>query len=145
MSNENERQSWNRKIIEEFRANAGAVAEFGGTYMVLLHHTGAKSGTAYVSPLVGFPQAGGGWAIVASNGGRDQHPSWYHNLQASPDTVLEVPGDGDVRTVKVSARIADEGERDTLYAGVVATAPQFGEYQKATSRRIPIMVLDAAA
>lgn len=142
MSDENERQSWNQKIIEEFRANAGAVAAFDGGYLLLLHHTGAKSGTSYVSPLAGFPQPGGGWTIAASNAGRDQHPGWFHNLQARPETVVEVPGDGDVRTVKVSARVADEEERDALYADVVARAPQFAGYQKGTSRRIPIVVLD---
>ena len=145
MSDVNERQAWNEKIIEEFRANAGVVAEFGGAYLLLLHHTGAKSGTSYVSPLAAFPQPGGSWTIVASNGGRDQHPGWFHNLRARPETVAEVPGDGDVRTVKVSARVAGEGERDALYADVVARAPQFGEYQKGTSRRIPIVVLDPIA
>lgn len=140
-----ERTSWNQQIIDEFRANAGSVAQFGGKALVLLHHTGAKSGASYVSPLAGFPTPEGGWVIVASNAGRDNHPAWYHNLQAHPETSIEVPGDDDVRTVKVSARIAGDEERDTLYAEVAAKAPQFGEYQKGTSRRIPIVVLEPAA
>ena len=144
MSNE-DRLSWNQQIIDEFRANAGSVEQFGGKSLVLLHHTGAKSGTPYVSPLAGFPRAEGGWVIVASNAGRDNHPAWYHNLQASPETVLEVPGDDDVRTVKVSARVADDAERDRLFADVVAKAPQVAEYQKGTSRRLPVVMLEPAA
>lgn len=144
MSNE-ERNAWNLKIIEEFRANAGSVEQFGGKALVLLHHTGAKSGASYVSPLAGFATPEGGWLIVASNAGRDNHPAWYYNLLAYPETTVEVPGDDAVRTVKVVARVAGDEERDELYAGVVAKAPQFGEYQKGTSRRIPIVVLEPAA
>jgi deazaflavin-dependent oxidoreductase (nitroreductase family) len=140
----NERQDWNQQIIEEFRANAGSVAQFGGKGLVLLHHTGAKSGTAYVSPLAGFPRDGA-WVIVASNAGRDDHPAWYHNLQAHPETVIEIPGEDDVQTVKVSARVAGDTERDALFADIVAKAPQFGEYQKGTSRRIPVVVLEPIA
>lgn len=141
MSNE-QRRSWNEEIIAEFRANAGSVQQFGGKGLVLLHHTGAKSGTAYVSPLAGIPRPEGGWLIVASNGGRDTNPAWFHNLQAHPETQIEAPGDTDVRTVKVHARIAADDERDDFYAQVLAAAPQFGEYQKGTSRRIPIVVLE---
>ena len=142
---DNERQSWNQQIIDEFRANAGSVEQFGGKGLVLLHHTGAKSGTAYVSPLAAIPSDGGGWVIVASNGGRDNHPAWFHNLQTNPETVIEVPGDDEVRSVKVSARVPDEAERDELFAAVVARNPQFGEYQKNTSRRIPVVVLEPVA
>lgn len=140
-----ERNSWNQQVIEEFRANAGSVEQFGGKGLVLLHHSGAKSGASYVTPLAGFAQPAGGWVIVASNAGRDNHPAWYHNLLAHPETSIEVPGEDAVRTVEVCARVAGDDERDELYADVVAKAPQFGEYQKGTSRRIPIVVLEPSA
>ncbi|NUR59027.1 MAG: nitroreductase family deazaflavin-dependent oxidoreductase [Catenulispora sp.] len=145
MSSNAERLSWNEQIIEEFRANAGSVAQFGGKGLVLLHHTGAKSGTAYVSPLAAIPQPDGGWVIVASNGGRDTHPAWFHNLRANPATEIEAPGDDAVRTVKVHARVPDDAERDRLFAEVVKVAPGFGEYQQNTKRRIPVVVLEPAA
>ncbi|MBS2536647.1 nitroreductase family deazaflavin-dependent oxidoreductase [Catenulispora sp. NF23] len=143
MSND-EMRSWNDKIIEEFRANAGSVEQFGGKGLVLLHHKGAKSGTTYVSPLAGFAQGDDEWLIVASNAGRDNHPAWYYNLQANPETELEVPGDDDVQTVRVTARVAGDDERDGLFEGIVAKAPQFGEYQTGTPRRIPVVVLARA-
>lgn len=145
MSSNEERRGWNEQIIEEFRANAGSVAQFGGKSLVLLHHTGAKTGNSYVSPLAAIPQPGGGWVIMASNGGRDTHPAWFHNLRANPETVIEAPGDDEVRTVKVSARIPDDAERDRLFAEVVEVAPGFGEYQQKTKRRIPVVVLEPAA
>jgi deazaflavin-dependent oxidoreductase (nitroreductase family) len=142
MSSNDARQNWNQQIIEEFRANAGNVEQFGGKTLVLLHHTGAKSGTEYISPLRALPLPDGAWVITASNGGRDTHPAWYHNLRANPDTVAETPGEDDVRTLRVTARVADGAERERLFADLVAAAPAFGDYQKATSRRIPVVVLE---
>jgi deazaflavin-dependent oxidoreductase (nitroreductase family) len=144
MPTQEERLAWNRQVTEEFRANAGSVEQFGGKTLVLLHHTGAKTGAAYVSPLAAVPQPDGGWVIVASNGGRDTHPAWFHNLQANPNTVIEAPGEDAVRTVKVVARVADDAERDRLFDEAVAVTPAFGEYQKGTSRRIPVVVLEPA-
>ena len=144
MSNE-EARSWNEQVIEEFRANAGSVAQFGGKGLVILHHTGAKSGASYVSPLAGIAADGGAWVIVASNAGKDNHPAWFHNLQAHPKVLLEVPGDGEVATLELSARVADDAERDRYFAQMVARAPQFAEYEKSTTRKIPVVVLEPAA
>ncbi|WP_194906080.1 nitroreductase family deazaflavin-dependent oxidoreductase [Catenulispora rubra] len=144
MSNE-EARSWNEQVIEEFRANAGSVAQFGGKGLVVLHHTGAKSGAPYVSPLAGIAADNGAWVIVASNAGKDNHPAWFHNLQAHPEVLLEVPGDDEVATVELTARVADEDERDRYFAQMVARAPQFAEYEKGTTRRIPVVVLEPAA
>ena len=145
MSDNEQRLSWNQQIIAEFRANGGHSAQFPDTDLVLLHHTGAKSGAGYVSPLAGFAQPDGGWAIMASNGGRDNNPAWFHNLQANPSTVLEVPGDGGVRTVKVTARVAESDERDRLFVAVTTASPRFAGYQEGTSRQIPIVVLELAS
>lgn len=61
---------FNHRIIEEFRANGGRVAgPFAGTPMLLLHHAGAKSGVAHVTPLAYTPDGDGRYVIVASNGG----------------------------------------------------------------------------
>ncbi|MEZ0111937.1 deazaflavin-dependent oxidoreductase (nitroreductase family) [Catenulispora sp. EB89] len=144
MSNE-EARSWNEQIIEEFRANAGSVAQFGGKGLVILHHTGAKSGASYVSPLAGIAADGGAWVIVASNAGKDNHPAWFHNVQAHPEVRLEVPGDDAVATLELSARVADDAERDRYFAQMVARAPQFAEYEKGTTRKIPVVVLEPAA
>jgi deazaflavin-dependent oxidoreductase (nitroreductase family) len=139
-----DRNAWNQQITEEFRANGGAVGGyFEGKTLLLLHHTGAKSGTAYISPLAVFTQSDGTWAIVASNGGRDQHPSWYFNLQAHPETTIELPdGSGAIATLQVKSRIAEGTERDALFVNVKAAMPQFAEYEKGTERRIPLVVLE---
>jgi deazaflavin-dependent oxidoreductase (nitroreductase family) len=129
---------FNEHVIEEFRANAGTVGGmFEGMPLILVHHIGARSGTARVAPLVYLPD-GDRYVIFASKGGAPENPGWYHNLLAHPETEVEV---GDA-TVAVRAIEATGPERDRLYEAQVAAAPQFGEYREKTSRTIPVIVLE---
>jgi hypothetical protein len=45
-------------------------------------------------------------------------------------------------TFEVRAREAEGKERDRMYAERVAIAPGFGEYERETSRKIPVMILE---
>ena len=129
---------WNRKIIEEFRANEGRVGgPFEGAPMILVHHIGAKSGTERVTPLVYFPQDGGGMVIIASKAGAPTNPDWYHNLKANPKITVEVG----TETFPVEATEAEGAERDAIWDAAVVANPGFGEYQKKTSRLIPVVKL----
>ena len=81
---------FNAQIIEEFRANEGRVGGmFESMPLLLLHHTGAKSGTAYVNPLA-YLRDGDRYVIFASKGGAPDNPGWYYNLKAHPETTIEV-------------------------------------------------------
>jgi deazaflavin-dependent oxidoreductase (nitroreductase family) len=132
---------WNQKIIAEFRANGGKVGgPFQGANLLLLHHTGAKSGAERVSPLAYLP-VGGSYAIFGSAAGRPRHPGWYHNLVAHPDATIEV---GDT-TVKVRARVASPEERDPIWVRQKQVAPGFAGYEtSAAPRQIPVILLDPA-
>jgi deazaflavin-dependent oxidoreductase (nitroreductase family) len=79
--------------------------------------------------------------IFASKGGADTNPDWFHNLVANPDTVVEQGTD----EFPVTARVLDGEERDTVYAKQVAAEPQFGDYQRSTSRVIPVIELVRAS
>ena len=132
---------FNAQIIDEFRANHGEVGgPFQHVQLLLVHHTGARTGTARVSPVV-YLKDGDRYVIIASKAGAPDNPGWYHNLKAHPDTSIEV-GD-DVMDVHASEAIGPE--RDRLYAAMVKQAPQFGEYQANTDRVIPVVVLSPAA
>jgi len=128
---------FNTQVITEFRENAGEVGGmFAGMPLLLLHHVGAKSGTDRVSPLAYLPD-GDSYAVFASKGGAPEHPSWYHNLKSHPETKIELAG----QEIAVVAHEAEGAERDRLYAEQASRVPQFSEYEKNTTRRIPVVVL----
>jgi deazaflavin-dependent oxidoreductase (nitroreductase family) len=127
----------NEKVITDFRETNGApggIAE--GHPMVLVHHIGARSGTKRIAPLVPYLD-GDRIFVFASKGGADTNPDWYHNLVANPHTVVEFGSE----TFDVTARVLSGDERDDVYAKHTALEPQFGEYQRKTSRVIPVIEL----
>ncbi len=135
-------EDFNGKVIEEFRANGGKVGGwFEGQTLLLLHHTGAKSGTERVNPLI-YQQVDDSLAIFGSAAGGPRHPDWYYNLVAHPDTTVEV-GTG---TITVRARLADPDDRATIYARQKEIASNFADYEKsAAPREIPVILLDPVA
>ncbi len=127
---------FNQGVIEEFRANDGKVGgPFEGAPMILVHHTGAKSGTERVTPLV-YQADGDNWVIFGSKAGAPSHPAWYHNLIANPDTTIEVGSE----TIDVSTTEVTGDERSRLWETQKANAPQFAEYEAKTDRTIPVLV-----
>jgi deazaflavin-dependent oxidoreductase (nitroreductase family) len=128
---------FNAKVIEEFRANEGRVGGmFEGMPLLLLHHTGARSGEQRLNPLA-YLEDDGRYAIFASKGGAPTHPGWYHNLLAHPETTIEV-GTGKIDVV---ASEAQGEERERLYRAQAEHVPQFSEYEAKTDRVIPVVVL----
>ena len=129
---------WNQKIIEEFRANDGAVGgQFEGAPLLLLHSTGARSGQERVNPVM-YQEVDGGYAIFASKAGAPTNPDWFHNLRAHPDATVEVGG----RTVPVRSRVAEAEERDRIWTRQKELAPGFADYEAKTTREIPVVVLE---
>jgi deazaflavin-dependent oxidoreductase (nitroreductase family) len=134
----NEVNDFNRRIIEEFRANRGKVGgNFEGAPMLLLHTTGAKTGVERVNPVVYQPD-GDRYVIFGSKAGADTHPDWYHNLLAHPEATIEVGA----QTVAVVARLAEGEERDRRWSRQKELMPAFADYERKTSRSIPVIVLE---
>src|SRR5579862_931394 len=136
-----ERDDWNRRVIDEFRANGGKVGgAFAGLPLLLLHHFGAKSGRERVNPLA-YQQLGDSLAVFASKGGSPTNPDWYHNLVAHPDVTIEVG----TETRRATARIATGEERERIWNAQKAAYPNFAAYEEtAAGRQIPVVVLDPA-
>jgi deazaflavin-dependent oxidoreductase (nitroreductase family) len=110
---------------------------FEGKPVVLLHHTGAKSGAERVSPLM-YSTDGDRVLIFASKGGAPTNPDWFHNLRANPDTEIEIGTERRaVRAVEVTG-----ADRDRLWEQQKAEYPQFAEYEQATTRTIPVIALE---
>ena len=128
---------WNKAIIEEFRANGGKVGgQFAGMPLLLLHTIGAKSQQPRINP-VACVRDGDRYFIVASKGGAPTNPDWYYNLVAHPLVTVEVG------TEKFQARatVAAEPERTRLYNQMATERPNFAEYQRKTTRILPVIIL----
>ena len=138
---ENQVKNWNAGIIKEFRENGGKVGgQFAGASLILLTTTGAKSGQPRTSPLANTTD-GDRIVIIASKAGAPTNPDWYHNLIAHPEVTVEQG------TEKFQARasVAEGAERERLYNQMAAQMPGFAEYQKNTTRVIPVVVLERIA
>jgi F420H(2)-dependent quinone reductase len=105
--------------------------------MLLLEHTGARSGKRRVSPLA-YVADGVDTVLVASKGGAPRNPAWFHNLMAHPDTTVQI---GSERRA-VHARQASEAERKRLWPMALETYAGYEGYQERTGREIPLVVLE---
>ena len=129
--------AFNKTVIDEFRANDGRVdGVFEEGTMALLHHVGQRSGVERVNPL-GYFTDGDRIFVVASFGGSDVNPAWYHNLLANPRTTVEFGSE----TIPVTAREVTGAERDERFAKITETIPMFADYQKMSTRVIPVVEL----
>ena len=79
--------------------------------------------------------------VVASNAGDDRHPAWWLNLQARPEAQVQIRADK--RAVR--ARRADPNETEKLWPLLDAAYPSYADYRKATSRQIPIVILEGSS
>jgi deazaflavin-dependent oxidoreductase (nitroreductase family) len=132
---------FNAAIIEEFHANEGRVGGmFADMPLLLLHHTGAKSGVKRINPLA-YLSDGERYVIFASKGGAPTNPDWYYNLKANPNTQIEVGAD----TLSVVASEALGAERDRFFNTQVERMPTFAQYAEKAGRVIPVMVLTPAS
>jgi deazaflavin-dependent oxidoreductase (nitroreductase family) len=131
---------WNDKVIEDFRANGGQVSgQFAGAPLLLLHTVGAKTGQPRVHPVM-YQKLDDGYAVFASKGGAPTNPDWYHNLVATPRVQAEIGTD----TVELVARVAAGDERERIWSAQKVAYPNFADYERKTTRQIPVVVLEAA-
>lgn len=128
---------FNKQIIEEFRANDGKVGgHFEGATLLLLETTGAKSGLPRVNPVM-YLADGDRYVVIASKAGAPDNPDWYHNIVANSDVSVEMGSE----SFQAVASIAPEPERTQLYEKMASKNPGFAEYQRNTTRIIPVITL----
>jgi F420H(2)-dependent quinone reductase len=107
--------------------------------ILLLDHTGAKSGAPRTSPVM-YHEDGDVVAVAASKAGEPTNPAWYYNLRANPDTTIQI---GAV-VRNVHARVATDEERDSLWPKFVELYPGYDFFrQHAKGRKIPIVLLES--
>ena len=106
--------------------------------MLLLTTTGRTSGRSHTVPLLYLGDEGR-LVVIASFGGRPQHPEWYLNLVANPSVRVQTGATHrDMR-----ARTATTEERFSWWPRVVAAYGDYAVYQGRTAREIPVVILES--
>ena len=126
-----------REQVAEYERSGGERGNtLRGMPVVIVTTRGARSGKLRKIPLMRVEHAGT-YAVVASRGGAPEHPVWYHNLKADPEsvTIQDGPEPFDVRVRELTG-----DERATWWERAVAAYPPYAEYQQRTERQIPVFV-----
>ncbi|WP_032393634.1 MULTISPECIES: nitroreductase family deazaflavin-dependent oxidoreductase [Nocardiaceae] len=129
---------WVRNQVAEYEASNGAEAnELFGRPVVILTTVGRKSGNLRKTPLMRIEHLGA-YAVVASQGGAPTNPAWYWNVKADP--LVELRDRDNVE--QYIAREMAGNERDLWWDRAVTVYPEYNDYRAATTRTIPILVLE---
>ncbi|GAA2389815.1 nitroreductase family deazaflavin-dependent oxidoreductase [Streptomyces glaucosporus] len=134
--------AFNRHVIEQFRANGGKGMigdRIDAGKLLLLTHTGARSGKRRTTPLM-FLRLNGRLCVIASANGAPRHPDWYRNVVAHPAVTVEI-GDEEFPATAV---VPSGRERDELFEEAVRQQPFFTEHQSRAGRTIPVVELRRA-
>ncbi|HVB97192.1 MAG TPA: nitroreductase family deazaflavin-dependent oxidoreductase [Chloroflexota bacterium] len=120
-----------------YRVSGGRLGERQLRYSVLLLHSlGRKTNKMRTHALL-YVRNGDDFVVCASNFGAPNNPAWYWNLQAHSRARIQAGR----RRIEVVARTADPDERRHLWEMLLSVRPQYADYQAATSRKIPVVIL----
>jgi len=115
----------------------GLGSTFQNIPVALLTTTGRKTGEPRVSPLY-FLRDGDRVVVAASRGGSDKNPQWYLNLKADPKVQVQIKDE----LLDLTARDANEEERQRYWPQLVQMYPTYDDYQSWTDRVIPLVVCE---
>ncbi len=130
---------YGKQHVDRYRETGGREGHAwrNGSSTLLLTTIGRRSGEPRTSPLI-YGKHGDDYLVVASKGGSDEPPAWYVNLEANPEVEVQVWDD----VFKAHARTASPEEREELWPIMTREWPDYDNYQRRTSREIPIVVLE---
>jgi deazaflavin-dependent oxidoreductase (nitroreductase family) len=129
---------WVRDQVERYESSGGTQGTtILGKPVVVMTSRGNQSGKLRKTPVMRV-EHDGRYAAVASLGGAPKHPVWYYNLVADPHVELQ---DGATRRDMTARELTGE-ERALWWERAVAAFPPYADYQKKTSREIPVFVLE---
>lgn len=120
-----------------YRFSRGLLGANVGAPVLLLTTLGRKSKQFRTTPLL-YVEEMGRWIVVASNAGDDCHPNWWLNLKANPEATIQIKS----IVKQVRAREANPMERDRIWSLLVDMYSVYDDYQRRTSRKIPVVILD---
>jgi deazaflavin-dependent oxidoreductase (nitroreductase family) len=128
---------WQREHLDRYLATDGADGHtWQGVPTLLLTVRDSAAGRGRRTPLI-YGKDGDRYVVVASAGGRPEHPRWYQHLDADPEVRVQVHGD----VFPARAHTAAGEERDRLWRLMTGIWPAYDDYQTRTDRQIPVVVL----
>ncbi|MDE8650347.1 nitroreductase/quinone reductase family protein [Novosphingobium album (ex Liu et al. 2023)] len=144
-----QRKDWATEHREMYLGSGGAkghimdITAVGGRAFAthcMVKYTGRKSGKVFITPLC-YGDIGGEVVIVASKGGADHHPAWYLNIREQAEVEFQVA----TQAFRATWREPAGAEREKVWAFMVDNFPFYADYQKATDRIIPLVMMQAIA
>jgi deazaflavin-dependent oxidoreductase (nitroreductase family) len=128
---------WVAEQARTYLATGGTEGhESNGVHTLVLATTGRRTGEPRRTCLI-YGTSGDEFVVVASNGGANDDPHWFKNLQADPSAGVQVAA----RRFTARSRVASDTERDSLWPVMARTFPLYDKYALKTDRQIPIVVL----
>ena len=134
---------WVRKQVELYESSGGTKGNTlldTGMPCILVTHTGNKTGAIRKIPLMRV-KVGDSYVLVGSMGGQPKNPVWVYNLRANPDVEIR---DGTEVTKMRVREVTDDAERSTLWDASARAYPPYNDYQKKTTRKIPVFLAEPA-
>ena len=136
-------RAWVREQVELYESSGGTkgtTLRDTGLPVIIVTNTGNKTGAIRKTPLMRVKD-GASYVLVGSQGGAPTDPVWVHNLRAQP--AVEIRDHTVVQPMRVR-EVKDDAERARLWAAAVAAFPPYAEYQKKTTRKIPLFIAEPA-
>lgn len=130
---------WVREQVAEYERSGGTRANTlreTGLPVVVITTRGARTGYIRKFALMRV-EHGGEFALVASMGGAPVHPQWYWNVKADPSALMIQDGP---EAFDFVARELTGEEKAAWWERAVAAYPPYAEYQKKTTREIPVFL-----
>ena len=134
-------RDWVREQVELYESSGGTkgtTLRETGLPVILVTHTGHKTGAVRKTPLMRV-EDNGSYVLIASVGGAPKDPEWVHNLRIHRD--VELRDKTVVRKMRVR-EVTDTTERSRLWKLAVAAYPPYADYQAKTSRVIPVFLAE---
>jgi len=126
------------ELYESSGGTKGTTLRETGLPVIIVTNTGNKTGAIRKTPLMRVKD-GGNYVLIGSQGGAPTDSVWVHNLRAQP--AVEIRDHTVVQPMRVR-EVKDEAERTRLWAAAVAAFPPYAEYQKRTTRKIPVFIAE---
>lgn len=134
---------WVRKQVELYEGSGGTEGTTlleTGLPCIIVTHKGKNTGAIRKIPLMRV-EVDGSYVLVGSMGGQPKNPVWVYNLRADPKVEIR---DKTVVTSMMAREVSDDAERARLWQSCVEAFPTYADYEKKTSRKIPLFVAEAS-